>query len=415
MVPTVDGEEEVEIKAGHPAGHRDPAARQGRAAPPPGGPARRPPRPGRRRRADQAVEEGSASCSRPTPRSGRAGRPTAAAGCSRSSGWGEPTPADRRGDAADAGRLARARRSRPTSRRSRPSARSSAGWRRAGRRVEPGVRAGRRGPRRARRPDPAGDRPRLRARRATARAADRAVAEVAEALGHLQAFGLRPIGELRTRIVHEADWADAWKAYFPVLRVGRRLVIRPTWRRHRRAPDDVVLALDPGMAFGTGLHPTTRLCLGRARGARRPRARWRARASSTSAAARGSWPSRRSSSGAARGARRRHRPDRHRGDARQRAPEPARPPGARPRGQPAERRAGRSTSCSPTSSPGVLVPLAAGARATSCGPAARCSRRASSSTARREVARGVRGGRAGGRPGARPRATGSRSRPSGRA
>jgi ribosomal protein L11 methyltransferase len=92
-------------------------------------------------------------------------------------------------------------------------------------------------------------------------AAERAAAEVAEALGHLQAFGLRPIGELRTRIVEEADWADAWKAYFPVMRVGRRLVIRPTWRRHRRAADDVVLALDPGMAFGTGLHPTTRLCL----------------------------------------------------------------------------------------------------------------------------------------------------------
>jgi ribosomal protein L11 methyltransferase len=92
-------------------------------------------------------------------------------------------------------------------------------------------------------------------------AADRGAAEAAEALGHLQAFGLRPIGELTTRIVHEADWAEAWKAHFPVLRVGRRLVIRPTWRRHRRLPDDVVLALDPGMAFGTGLHPTTRLCL----------------------------------------------------------------------------------------------------------------------------------------------------------
>jgi ribosomal protein L11 methyltransferase len=92
-------------------------------------------------------------------------------------------------------------------------------------------------------------------------AAERAAAEVAEALGHVQAFGLRPIGELRTRIVQEADWADAWKAHFPVMRVGRRLVIRPTWRRHRRSPDDVVLALDPGMAFGTGLHPTTRLCL----------------------------------------------------------------------------------------------------------------------------------------------------------
>jgi ribosomal protein L11 methyltransferase len=94
-----------------------------------------------------------------------------------------------------------------------------------------------------------------------ASAAEAAAVETAEALGHLQAFGLRPIGELRTRLVHEADWAEAWKAFFPVLRVGRRLVIRPTWRRHRREPDDVVLALDPGMAFGTGLHPTTRLCL----------------------------------------------------------------------------------------------------------------------------------------------------------
>jgi ribosomal protein L11 methyltransferase len=80
-------------------------------------------------------------------------------------------------------------------------------------------------------------------------------------LGHLQAFGLRQIGEVRTRVVHEEDWAEAWKAHFPVLRVGKRLVIRPTWRRHRPEPGDVVLALDPGMAFGTGLHPTTRLCL----------------------------------------------------------------------------------------------------------------------------------------------------------
>lgn len=92
-------------------------------------------------------------------------------------------------------------------------------------------------------------------------ALDAAVASVEVALGHLQAFGLRPIGELRTRLVDEADWAEAWKSHFPVLRIGRRLVIRPSWRRHRRAPDDVVLALDPGMAFGTGLHPTTRLCL----------------------------------------------------------------------------------------------------------------------------------------------------------
>jgi ribosomal protein L11 methyltransferase len=91
--------------------------------------------------------------------------------------------------------------------------------------------------------------------------AERAAAVVSEALGHLQAFGLRPIGDLQTRLVDEADWAEAWKAHFHVLRLGRRLVIKPSWRRHHRADDEVVIDLDPGMAFGTGLHPTTRLCL----------------------------------------------------------------------------------------------------------------------------------------------------------
>jgi ribosomal protein L11 methyltransferase len=84
---------------------------------------------------------------------------------------------------------------------------------------------------------------------------------VEAALGHLQAFGLRPIGELRTRLVDEADWAEAWKQHFHVLSLGRRLVIKPSWLRHKRTAEEVVIDLDPGMAFGTGLHPTTRLCL----------------------------------------------------------------------------------------------------------------------------------------------------------
>lgn len=93
------------------------------------------------------------------------------------------------------------------------------------------------------------------------RVAREAIDETRMALGHLTAFGLRPIGELAVNVVAEEDWAEAWKRHFPVLRVGRRIVIRPTWRHHRRAVNDVVIALDPGMAFGTGLHPTTRLCL----------------------------------------------------------------------------------------------------------------------------------------------------------
>ena len=90
---------------------------------------------------------------------------------------------------------------------------------------------------------------------------DQAVREIRERLGHLQAFGLRPIGDLAVSVVYEEDWASAWKEHFPVLRVGRAVIIRPTWREHVAAPGEVVISLDPGMAFGTGLHPTTRLCL----------------------------------------------------------------------------------------------------------------------------------------------------------
>src|SRR5438445_2996958 len=72
---------------------------------------------------------------------------------------------------------------------------------------------------------------------------------------------LRDVGPLQVRTLRETDWANAWKEYFFVHRVGRRTVIVPSWRDYIAQPDDVVLLLDPGMAFGTGLHPTTRLCL----------------------------------------------------------------------------------------------------------------------------------------------------------
>jgi ribosomal protein L11 methyltransferase len=80
-------------------------------------------------------------------------------------------------------------------------------------------------------------------------------------LWHLQAFGLGAIGPLQTRIVAEQDWAEAWKAHYQVQRIGSHFVIKPSWREYRPQPGDVVLELDPGMAFGTGLHPSTQLCL----------------------------------------------------------------------------------------------------------------------------------------------------------
>ncbi|MEI7555376.1 50S ribosomal protein L11 methyltransferase [Candidatus Chlorohelix sp.] len=59
----------------------------------------------------------------------------------------------------------------------------------------------------------------------------------------------------------EEDWANAWKQYYQVHRLGKRTVIKPPWQPYVSEPDDIVVEIDPGMAFGTGLHPTTRLCL----------------------------------------------------------------------------------------------------------------------------------------------------------
>ena len=70
-----------------------------------------------------------------------------------------------------------------------------------------------------------------------------------------------PVTELVARTVDEDEWQNSWKEHFHVLRVGRRLVVKPTWREYEPEAEDVVIVLDPGMAFGTGHHPTTRSCL----------------------------------------------------------------------------------------------------------------------------------------------------------
>ena len=69
------------------------------------------------------------------------------------------------------------------------------------------------------------------------------------------------ISEPQTRVLEPADWAEAWKAFFPPLPIGQSLVVVPTWLEHTPENGRRALRLDPGMAFGTGLHATTRLCL----------------------------------------------------------------------------------------------------------------------------------------------------------
>jgi ribosomal protein L11 methyltransferase len=82
---------------------------------------------------------------------------------------------------------------------------------------------------------------------------------IEEAIWHLGQIW--PIPEPTFQIVAEEDWAEAWKAQLSVLHIGEHIVIRPSWLEHKKKRDDVVIQLDPGMAFGTGLHPTTQLCL----------------------------------------------------------------------------------------------------------------------------------------------------------
>lgn len=83
--------------------------------------------------------------------------------------------------------------------------------------------------------------------------------EIEQALWYLGR--MRQVGALNVKPCREEDWANAWKDYYGIQRMGERIVIKPSWLEYTPREGDVVLDLDPGMAFGTGLHPTTRLCL----------------------------------------------------------------------------------------------------------------------------------------------------------
>ena len=88
---------------------------------------------------------------------------------------------------------------------------------------------------------------------------------VAECMAFLkERFAADRLEPIRTEVVgvKEEDWANAWKAYYKPLRIGKRLVIVPAWEHFNAAPDDLIVRMDPGMAFGTGTHETTRLIIG---------------------------------------------------------------------------------------------------------------------------------------------------------
>ncbi|MGQ9488709.1 MAG: 50S ribosomal protein L11 methyltransferase [Armatimonadota bacterium] len=82
-----------------------------------------------------------------------------------------------------------------------------------------------------------------------------------ERLSHLPEWGLPGVQGVEQREVDDAEWGDSWKGFFHVQHVGRRVVIKPSWRDYAPREDEVVVQLDPGMAFGTGQHASTQLCI----------------------------------------------------------------------------------------------------------------------------------------------------------
>lgn len=79
---------------------------------------------------------------------------------------------------------------------------------------------------------------------------------------NLPEFGIESApGEITVRYAEQDDWAEAWKNFFKTVHVGKRIVVKPSWEEYKPAGKEVVIEIDPGMAFGTGNHPTTRLCI----------------------------------------------------------------------------------------------------------------------------------------------------------
>ncbi|GAB1421143.1 50S ribosomal protein L11 methyltransferase [Anaerolineales bacterium] len=79
------------------------------------------------------------------------------------------------------------------------------------------------------------------------------------ALGHMRM--MYPMPDPIYQLVKDEDWSELWKVHYQPLRIGRHLLICPEWIKLIPEADDIVITLDPGMAFGTGTHPTTQLCL----------------------------------------------------------------------------------------------------------------------------------------------------------
>lgn len=85
---------------------------------------------------------------------------------------------------------------------------------------------------------------------------------IKERINALKEFGI-DIGDAIVELseVDEQDWANEWKNYYKPTKIGEKIVVKPTWEEYEKKEDDLIVELDPGMAFGTGTHETTTMCI----------------------------------------------------------------------------------------------------------------------------------------------------------
>jgi len=88
------------------------------------------------------------------------------------------------------------------------------------------------------------------------------IEKVRVGVANLPSFGLDiGQGEIKLNKVAEEDWSTSWKAYFKPEHIGNKLVVKPTWEEYEAKDEEIIIHLDPGMAFGTGTHETTSMCM----------------------------------------------------------------------------------------------------------------------------------------------------------
>lgn len=91
---------------------------------------------------------------------------------------------------------------------------------------------------------------------------DEYVAYIKESIVNLEEFGIdKGEGIVTVNKVNEEEWENNWKKYYKPTKVGEKIVVKPIWEEYKPNKEDIVIELDPGMAFGTGTHETTRLCV----------------------------------------------------------------------------------------------------------------------------------------------------------